>query len=149
MNRWPKIALVWKPRITVSDATQRRLQENLRDLWDVPEETPLINLPVDVPEICKSTLFEMSLRHCMRRLIDASEMHPCWLGSFRIVSGMKHHEIRWNYGILRSGKCNFLLYFQKSSTWSHSLGHGSWYESNEWMKIFNLLWIKYKVAASK
>ena len=55
------------------DATQRRLWENLRDLRDVSEETSLINLQGDVSEICKSALFEMSLRGCMRRLRDASE----------------------------------------------------------------------------
>ena len=73
-------ALIWRPRFTVSDATQRRLWENLRDLRDVSEETSLINLPGDVSEICKSALFEMSLRRCMRRLNDAFEMHPCRLG---------------------------------------------------------------------
>ena len=75
-------ALVWRPRITVSDTTQRRLWENLRDLRDVSEETSLINLQGDVSEICKSALFEMSLRRCMRRLRDASEMHSCPLGIF-------------------------------------------------------------------
>ena len=72
-------ALVWRARITVSDATQRRLWENLRDLRDVSEKTSLINLPGDVSEICKLALFEMSLRCCTRRLKDASEMHPCRL----------------------------------------------------------------------
>ena len=72
-------ALVWSPRITVSDATQRRLWENLRDLGDVSEETSLINLPEDVSEICKLALFEMSLRRRTRRLKDAFEMHPCRL----------------------------------------------------------------------
>ena len=43
-------------------------------------ETSLINLPGDVSEICKSGLFEMSLRRCMRRLKDPSEMHPLRLG---------------------------------------------------------------------
>ena len=73
-------ALVWRPRITLADATQRRLWENLRDLRDVSEETSLINLQEDVSKICKSAFFEMSLRRCMRRLKDASEMHPCPLG---------------------------------------------------------------------
>ena len=73
-------ALVWRPRITLADATQRRLWENLRDFRDVSEETSLINLQGDVSEICKSTLFEMSLRRFMRRLRDASEIHPCPLG---------------------------------------------------------------------
>ena len=73
-------ALVWRPRITLADATQRRLWENLRDFRDVSEETSLINLQGDVSEICKSALFETSLRRCMRRLRDASEMHPCPLG---------------------------------------------------------------------
>ena len=56
-----KNALVWMPRITVSDATQGRLWENLRDIRDVSEETSLINLLGDVPEICKSALFD--IRH--------------------------------------------------------------------------------------
>ena len=74
-----KNSSVWRPRITVSDTTQRRLWENLRDLRDLSEETSLINLLRDVSEICKSALFEMSLRRCMRRLRDASEMHSCRL----------------------------------------------------------------------
>ena len=45
-----------------------------------PERSHLIDLPEDVSEICKSALFEMTLRCCMRRLKDASEMHPCRLG---------------------------------------------------------------------
>ena len=46
-------------------------------LWQIgPEDTSLINLPGDVSEICKWTLFEMSLRRCMRRLKEALEMHP-------------------------------------------------------------------------
>ena len=40
-----------------------------------------MHLTGDVHKICKSALFEMSLRRCMRRLRDASEMHPCRLGS--------------------------------------------------------------------
>ena len=65
-------ALVWRPRISLADATQRRLWENLRDLRDASEELSLINLQGDFSEICKSALFEMSLRRCMRRLRDAS-----------------------------------------------------------------------------
>ena len=34
-----KNSSVWRPRITVSDATQKRLWENLRDLRDLSEET--------------------------------------------------------------------------------------------------------------
>ena len=45
-------------------------------LKDASEETSLINLQGDVSEIYKSALFQMSLRRCMRRLRDASEMHP-------------------------------------------------------------------------
>ena len=50
-------------------------------LRDVSEETSLIHLTGDVSKICKSVLFEMSLRRCMRRLRNASEMHPCRLGT--------------------------------------------------------------------
>ena len=50
-------------------------------LKDASEETSLINLQGDVSEIYKSALFQMSLRRCMRRLRDASEMHPCPLYS--------------------------------------------------------------------
>ena len=47
-------------------------------------------------------------------------------------------------------KCNFSSYLlQKSSTWNHSLGRGSRLEMNEWMKIFNLLWIRYKRTTCK
>ena len=53
----------------------------MRDLREGFGETSLIHLTGDVPEmICKSALLEMSPRHCMRRLRDASEMHPCRLG---------------------------------------------------------------------
>ena len=55
-------------------------EKTRRDLRDVSEETFLINLQGDVSEIYKSALFELSLRRCMRRLRDASEMHPCPLG---------------------------------------------------------------------
>ena len=75
-----KKASVWKQWITGSDETQRRLWEDLRDLRDVSEEASLIYLTVDISEVCKSALFEMSLRRWMRRLRDASEMHPCRLG---------------------------------------------------------------------
>ena len=51
--------------------TQRQLWENLRNLWDVSEETSLINLPGDISEICKSALFEMFLRHVW----NVSKMH--------------------------------------------------------------------------
>ena len=60
--------------------SQMQLREDPRDLRDVSEETSLIHLTGDVSEICKSAFFEMSLRRCMRRLRDASEMHPCRLG---------------------------------------------------------------------
>ena len=40
-----------------------------------------MHLTGDAFEICKSVLFEMSLRRCMRRLRDASEMYPCRLGN--------------------------------------------------------------------
>ena len=78
MNRQPKNDLVWRQRITASDATG--LWESLRDLRDVSEETSLINLPGDVSEISKSALLEMSLRRCLIRLWDASEIHPGCLG---------------------------------------------------------------------
>ena len=54
--------------------------KNLGDLGDVTEETSLISLRENFSEICKSVLFEMSLRHCMRRFKDASGMHPWRLG---------------------------------------------------------------------
>ena len=57
----------------------------MRDLRDISEETPLINLPRDVLGICKSAIFEMSLRRCMRHLKDASEMNPCRLGHFFLL----------------------------------------------------------------
>ena len=57
--------------------------KNVRDLGDVTEETSLISLRENFSEICKSTLFQMSLRHCMRRLKDASGMHPWRPGYLR------------------------------------------------------------------
>ena len=60
------------------------------DLRDISKETSLINLPGGVSETCKSALFKMSLRRCMRRLRDASEMHPSPLG-FAIVSSSRYN----------------------------------------------------------
>ena len=51
-----------------------------------------MNLQGDLSEICKSALFEMSLRRCMRRLKDGSQMHPCWLGNIFFRSTV----IVWN-----------------------------------------------------
>ena len=73
--------MVWGPRITLSDATERRLLEGLEHLRGVSGGAPLIGLPGDVPGIWKSAPFEMSLRLSMRRLRDASEIHPCPLES--------------------------------------------------------------------
>ena len=47
-------------------------EKDLRDLRDVSQEKSLIHLTGDISKICKSALFEMSLRRCMRRLRDAS-----------------------------------------------------------------------------
>ena len=44
------------------------------------QEASLIHLIGDVSQIVKSAVFEISLRCCIRRLRDASEMHPSWLG---------------------------------------------------------------------
>ena len=59
-----------------------------------------LNILGDVPEVCKSTLFEMPMRRCMRRLKDASEMPSCRLGkktqkqipnfSFPVLPGFLH-----------------------------------------------------------
>ena len=68
------------------DATQRHLSEDLKDLRDISEETSLIDLVGDVSEICKPALFEMSLRLFIRRLRDASKMHPCQLGKKFIIN---------------------------------------------------------------
>ena len=57
----------------------------MRDLRYISEEAPLIDLTGDASEIWKSVLFEMSLRRCMRRLRDASEMRPCWRVSGWII----------------------------------------------------------------
>ena len=51
--------------------------------------------------------------------------------------------------IIRFKNATFCYFLQKSSTWNHSLGHGGRLEMNKWMKIFNLLWIRYKIATSK
>ena len=56
----------------------QELQSQLQ-LKDVSEKTSLINPQEDVSEICKSALFDMSLRRYVRRLKDASKMHPCQL----------------------------------------------------------------------
>ena len=39
----------------------------------------LSDLQINPSEICKSALFEVFLRRCIRRLQDACEMHPCRL----------------------------------------------------------------------
>ena len=90
-KKW-KNAIVCRPTIAVSDAAQRRLGENLRDLRDVSEETSSMSLQGDLSEISKSALIEMSLRRCMRRLKDASQMHHCWLGNLFLRSTV----IVWN-----------------------------------------------------
>ena len=71
--------------MTASDATQKRLRESLRDLRDVSDETFLLNLTGDVSEIVKSTLFEISLRHFIRRPTHTSEMYPCRLDDIIFV----------------------------------------------------------------
>ena len=71
MNRWPQNALVWRPRITVSDATQRRFWENLKDLRDVSEEMPLINLL----ETSQRFANQPSLRCLLDAVWEASKMH--------------------------------------------------------------------------
>ena len=75
-----------------------QLREDLRDLRDVFGETSLIHLIGDVSEICKLALFEMSPRHCMRRLRDASEMHPCRLGNslFKVCRTFRYMK---NYSV--------------------------------------------------
>ena len=45
----------------------------MRDLSDISEEASSIHLTRDVSEICKSRLFEMSLRRWMIRIRDGSE----------------------------------------------------------------------------
>ena len=85
MNKLPKNVAVWIQRILVSNATQRWLWEDLRDLIDVSEETPLLNLNEDVSE--------MSLKHCMRHLRDGSEMHPWWLGMFSEYLFLANHHL--------------------------------------------------------
>ena len=44
------------------------------------QEASQIHLSGDVSQIVKPAVIEISLRYCMRRLRDASEMHPSWLG---------------------------------------------------------------------
>ena len=59
------------PRITVSDATQRSLWENLRDLRDFSEEMALISLREGVSEMCKSALSETLYETSQRYIWDA------------------------------------------------------------------------------
>ena len=91
-----------------------QLREDLRDLRDVFGEMSLIHLIGDVSEICKLALFEMSPRHCMRRLRDASEMHPCRLG-IRVHLTMQHTLIALKLNIFQKNlkihrKQNRILY---------------------------------------
>ena len=65
-------ASVWRQKIEISDAIQRRLRENLRDLSDVSAEASLTDPNEEVSKICKSTLFEMSQRGCIGCSKDAS-----------------------------------------------------------------------------
>ena len=71
-------------QIQLKDVSQKKVKY----LRDVSEEASLINLPGEVSEICKSALFEMSRRCCTRRLKDASEMHPYWLGNQFVSCGL-------------------------------------------------------------
>ena len=52
--------------------SQRKPERSQRRLWGEVSN----NLPGDFSEIYKSALFEMSLRRCLWRLGDASEMRP-------------------------------------------------------------------------
>ena len=113
-------ALVWRSRITVS---QMQLKENLRDLEDVSEETSLIHLQGDVSEICKSSLFEISLRRCMRRLKDASKMHLCPLG-FGLLRDLLHRQNMTNKWFERSyngWQCFSLVFGKRISPWFHQV----------------------------
>ena len=52
--------------------SQRKPERSQRRLWGEVSN----NLPGDFSEIYKSALFEMSLRRCLWRVGDASEMRP-------------------------------------------------------------------------
>ena len=72
-----------------------------------------MNLQGDLSEICKSALFEMSLRRCMRRLKDVSQKHPCWLGNifFRsiVILWNKLDPNLWSTGsVFKKGLLNFI-----------------------------------------
>ena len=76
---WMNNALVQRPGTANSDVTQKRLRKPERSqtsLRDVFSQSPGRRL-----RDCKSGFFEMSLRHFMKRLKDASEMHSYRLGS--------------------------------------------------------------------
>ena len=72
MNSLPKIPQFEGQELQLSNSTQRHPWKNLIDLRKASQETSLINLLENVTQICKSVLFEMSLRHCMRRLKNIS-----------------------------------------------------------------------------
>ena len=69
------------------------------------QETPLINLPGDVSEVCKSALFEMSLRQCTRHLKAVCRWKHCdcmFCMIYLILScleqiGLKSHSLFYRY----------------------------------------------------
>ena len=81
--------------------------------------------------------------------------------SHSIIYFIKRNSKKWNYYFLNvfnrtsisenyRQTCNFSLYFLlKSSTWNHLLGHGNRHKMNKWMKIFDSLQVRYKLATSK
>lgn len=112
MNRYPKEALVWRPRITRSDATQRRPWEDLTDLRDVSEETFLINLPGDASKIAN----EPSLRCLWDVVWGVSKMHlRCthagWVSLPWHVSKNKWHEIKKRYFEVNDLTKNWSIFF--------------------------------------
>ena len=83
----------------------------LKDVSEISEETSLINLLGIISEICKSALFEISLRHCIRHLEDASEMHPCRMGlPLRFLPIMVTLEVMLKQRLLLQNK--FMQIFQ-------------------------------------
>ena len=61
----------------------------------ISPETSLIYLTGDVSEICKSAPFEMSLRRCMRRLRDVSDMNPCRLSCHIKYADLSNGGLFW------------------------------------------------------
>ena len=126
-------------------------------LWfRICESSPkLSKIPATTKHYQKTFLMKQLLRSTNSRF--KTQTLKSWSTSYflNVLNGISRTE---NYRKKLSNnqrknwirECNFSLYFLlKSTNWNHSSGHGSRHEVSEWMKIYNLLRIRYRLTTSK